>query len=63
MRPIVHVEIASADNDAQKAFYSALLGWEINDVPMGPDYTYTMFRYRRRYGRGAVGGGRRHGAG
>lgn len=43
MRPIVHVEIAAADSDAQKAFYSALLGWEINEVPMGDDFTYTMF--------------------
>lgn len=43
MRPIVHVEIASADNDAQKAFYSALLGWQVNEVPMGDDFTYVMF--------------------
>ena len=43
MRQIVHVEIPSADNDAQKAFYSALLGWQANDVPMGPDYSYTIF--------------------
>jgi len=44
MRPIVHVEIASADNDVQKTFYSALLGWEVNEVPMGDDFTYVMFR-------------------
>lgn len=43
MRPIVHVEIPSADNDAQKAFYGSLLGWQPTDVPMGPDFTYTMF--------------------
>ena len=43
MRPIVHVEIASAENDAQKAFYNALLGWEVNEVPMGDDFTYVMF--------------------
>lgn len=43
MRPIVHVEIASADNDAQKAFYGSLLGWQPTDVPMSPDFTYTMF--------------------
>ncbi|MYD10833.1 MAG: VOC family protein [Chloroflexi bacterium] len=43
MRPIVHVEIASAENDAQKAFYSALLGWQVNEVPMGDDFTYVMF--------------------
>ena len=44
MRQIVHVEIASADNGAQKAFYSDLLGWQAQDIPMGPDFTYTMFR-------------------
>ena len=43
MRPIVHVEIASADNDEAKAFYNALLGWEAQDIPMGGDFTYTMF--------------------
>lgn len=43
MRQIVHIEIASADNDAQKAFYGALLGWRAMDIPMGPDFTYTMF--------------------
>jgi len=43
MRPIVHVEISATDSDAQKAFYSALLGWEINEVPMGDDFTYVMF--------------------
>ena len=43
MRPIVHVEIPSGDNDAQKAFYGSLLGWQATDVPMGPDFSYTMF--------------------
>ena len=43
MRPIVHIEISSADNDAQKAFYNALLGWQPTDVPMGPDFIYTLF--------------------
>ncbi len=43
MRPIVHVEISSTDNDKQKAFYGALLGWQATDILMGPDFTYTMF--------------------
>ncbi len=43
MRQVVHVEIPSADNDAQKAFYGALLGWQAQDIPMGGDFTYTMF--------------------
>jgi predicted enzyme related to lactoylglutathione lyase len=43
MRPIVHVEIPSADNDAQKAFYASLLGWQAQEIPMGADFTYVMF--------------------
>ncbi len=43
MRPIVHVEIASADDAQAKAFYSALLGWKAQEIPMGDDFTYTMF--------------------
>ena len=43
MRQVVHIEIASADSNAQKAFYSALLGWQAMDVPMGEDFVYTMF--------------------
>ena len=43
MRPVVHIEIPSADNDAQKAFYGSLLGWQATEVPMGGDFTYVMF--------------------
>ena len=43
MRPIVHVEIPSADDAEAKAFYGSLLGWEAMEVPMGPDFTYVMF--------------------
>ena len=43
MRSIVHIEIPSSDNDAAKAFYGDLLGWEAQEVPMGPDFTYVMF--------------------
>ena len=43
MRSIVHVEIPSSDNDAAKAFYGDLLGWEAQEVPMGPEFTYVMF--------------------
>ena len=43
MRPVVHIEIPSADRDGQKAFYSALLGWKALDIPMSPEFTYTMF--------------------
>lgn len=43
MRPIVHVEIPSADNETAKSFYSDLLGWQAQEIPMGPDFTYVMF--------------------
>ena len=43
MRPIVHVEIPSADDAEAKAFYGSLLGWEATEIPMGPDFTYVMF--------------------
>ncbi len=43
MRPVVHIEIPSSDDGVAKAFYSALCGWEIQEVPMGPDFTYVMF--------------------
>lgn len=49
----VWLELATSDQAAAKAFYSALFGWEAQDSPMGPDAVYTMFRLR---GRDAAGG-------
>ncbi len=43
MRPIVHIEIPSSDDGAAKEFYSALCGWKIEEIPMGPDFTYVIF--------------------
>jgi predicted enzyme related to lactoylglutathione lyase len=40
------VELATTDQKAGVAFYRALFGWDINDVPMGPDATYSMFLLR-----------------
>jgi len=37
------MELATTDQNAAKAFYSAVLGWAISDVPLGPDYVYTRF--------------------
>jgi len=37
------IELATTDQAAAKAFYSALFGWSINDFPMGPGQSYTMF--------------------
>ncbi|MCY4147567.1 MAG: VOC family protein [Chloroflexi bacterium] len=43
MRPVVHIEIPSSDNAAAKQFYSALLGWQVEEIPMGGGSTYTLF--------------------
>ena len=39
-------ELATTDQKAGVAFYKALFGWEINDVPMGPTEVYSMFQMR-----------------
>ncbi len=38
------IELATSDQNAAKKFYSSLFGWEPNDMPMGPDAFYTIFR-------------------
>ncbi len=38
------IELSSTDQNAAKAFYSSLFGWTIDDQPMGPGETYTMFQ-------------------
>jgi predicted enzyme related to lactoylglutathione lyase len=40
----VWVELGTTDQAAAKNFYSALFGWNANDMPMGPDEYYTIFR-------------------
>jgi predicted enzyme related to lactoylglutathione lyase len=37
-------ELATTDQDGAKRFYSELLGWKANDVPMGPGATYSMMQ-------------------
>jgi predicted enzyme related to lactoylglutathione lyase len=41
-------ELATTDQKAAVAFYKNLFGWEVNDQPMGPDGTYSMFQLRGR---------------
>lgn len=41
-RPIVHIEIPSADHEATEKFYSELFGWKFETA--GPPYNYTMFQ-------------------
>ncbi len=38
------LELGTSDRNAAKKFYSNLLGWTAEDMPMGPDMTYTIFR-------------------
>src|SRR5260370_910649 len=40
--PFVHVELNTTNIAAAKSFYGALFGWNLQDVPMAGDRTYTM---------------------
>ena len=37
------VELATSDQPAAKKFYSSLFGWQVEDMPIGPDDNYSMF--------------------
>lgn len=37
------LETQSTDAKKDKAFYADVFGWEVKDVPMSADYSYTMF--------------------
>ena len=37
------IELGTTDQKAAKSFYGRLFGWSADDIPMGPDETYTMF--------------------
>jgi uncharacterized protein len=39
-------ELATTDQKAAVAFYRALFGWDVNEQPMGPTDTYSMFQMR-----------------
>jgi uncharacterized protein len=41
-------ELATIDQKGGAAFYRDLFGWEVNEQPMGPGETYTMFQMRGR---------------
>jgi predicted enzyme related to lactoylglutathione lyase len=40
------VELATPDHAASKAFYGKLFGWEANDMDMGPNGVYTIFKLK-----------------
>lgn len=42
------MELATTDQNAAKKFYSSLFGWAPNDMPMGRDSFYTIFRLQSR---------------
>ena len=37
-------DLSTTDQEAAKAFYSALFGWEAEDLPIGDDMAYSMMR-------------------
>jgi predicted enzyme related to lactoylglutathione lyase len=39
-------ELATTDQKAGIAFYRALFGWDVNEVPISPPETYSMFTLR-----------------
>jgi predicted enzyme related to lactoylglutathione lyase len=41
-------ELSTTDQKSAVAFYRALFGWDLNDQPMGPAETYSMFQMRGR---------------
>jgi predicted enzyme related to lactoylglutathione lyase len=46
-------ELATSDQKAGVAFYTALFGWNVNEQPIGPTEVYSMFQMRGK----AVGAG------
>jgi len=38
------IELTTSDQNAAKKFYGALFGWAPDDLPIGPDDFYTIFR-------------------
>jgi predicted enzyme related to lactoylglutathione lyase len=38
------VELATTDQNSAKAFYTSLFGWQIEDMPMGPNAFYSIFK-------------------
>ncbi|MEJ0047560.1 MAG: VOC family protein [Rhodospirillales bacterium] len=50
--PFVHLELSTTDLAKAKSFYGKLFDWKLEDVPMGPDMTYTLIKV----GEGTGGG-------
>jgi predicted enzyme related to lactoylglutathione lyase len=41
-------ELSTSDQKAGVAFYRDLFGWDVNESPIGPTETYSMFQMRRK---------------
>jgi predicted enzyme related to lactoylglutathione lyase len=54
--PFVHVELNTTDVEKAKTFYSSLFAWTLEDMPMGPQGTYTLIKV----GEGTGGGILKH---
>jgi uncharacterized protein len=54
--PFVHVELATTDVAAAKAFYQSLFDWKLREEDMGGGMTYTMIEV----GEGTGGGMMKH---
>lgn len=39
-------ELATTNQAAAKKFYTSLFGWSLNDFPMGPNESYTIFQLK-----------------
>jgi len=42
------IELHTSDQNAAKSFYNALFGWQADDMPMGPNGFYTIFKLQGR---------------
>src|SRR5688572_19500988 len=38
------IELGTNDAPAAKSFYTSLFGWTVNEFPMGPNETYSIFQ-------------------
>ena len=54
--PFVHIELNTTDVGKAKEFYGSLLGWKLQDMPMGGDDVYTLIDV----GEGTGGGIMKH---
>jgi predicted enzyme related to lactoylglutathione lyase len=42
------IELHTSDQNAAKSFYTALFGWQVEDMPMGPNDFYSIFKLQGR---------------